>query len=74
LTPLLDALRAVGAARGGKTPAQVALRWLVERGAVPIPGAKNAHQAAENAGALGWTLTAAEMAAIEAVNGPGRPH
>ncbi|MCS7235154.1 MAG: aldo/keto reductase [Armatimonadota bacterium] len=49
---LLRALQQVAQARG-KTPAQVALNWLVCRGAVPIPGAKNARQVEENAGALG---------------------
>jgi aryl-alcohol dehydrogenase-like predicted oxidoreductase len=32
---------------------------------MPIPGAKNARQAAQNAGALGWTLTPAEIAALD---------
>ena len=44
-----------------RTPAQVALRWLIEKGAVPIPGAKNADQASQNAGALGWSLTSDEV-------------
>lgn len=35
---------------------QVALNWLICKGAVPIPGAKNADQATGNAGALGWRL------------------
>ena len=34
------------------THSQVALRWLIEQGGVPIPGAKNGQQAAANAGAL----------------------
>ncbi len=50
-----------------RTPAQVSLRWLIEKGAVPIPGAKNAKQAAQNAGALGWTLSADDVAALDAV-------
>ena len=55
--PVVEALRQVGAAHGGRSPAQVALRWLVERGALPIPGAKTAAQARENAGAMGWSLS-----------------
>lgn len=50
-----------------RSPGQVALRWIVQKGAVPIPGAKNAAQARENAGALGWELDAEEMAAVDAV-------
>ncbi len=50
----------------GRTPSQVALRWLIEKGTVPIPGAKSAAQATENAGALGWSLTSDDMADLDA--------
>jgi aryl-alcohol dehydrogenase-like predicted oxidoreductase len=54
-----------------KTPAQVALNWLIGQGdVVPIPGAKNAQQAQQNAGALGWTLTPEERAQISRVTQP----
>jgi aryl-alcohol dehydrogenase-like predicted oxidoreductase len=59
-------LRRVGEAHG-RTPSQVALRWLIDKGTVPIPGAKNAKQATDNAGALGWTLSDDEVAALDAV-------
>lgn len=52
----------------GKTAAQVALNWLICKGAVPIPGAKNAAQAESNAGALGWRLTEEQVAALDAVS------
>lgn len=46
----------------GRTPAQVALRWLVQQpGVIPIPGAKNGRQAAENAGALSFELSDQEI-------------
>ena len=57
-------MRGIGEDHGGKTPAQVALNWLIAGGAVPIPGAKNRDQAYGNAGALGWSLRAAEVAAL----------
>lgn len=61
LGPVLNALEKIGIAHG-KTMAQVALNWLVTQGnVVPIPGAKNAEQARQNAGALGWNLTADEV-------------
>lgn len=66
--PLIALLRNIGQAHGGKTPAQVALNWLIGKGALPIPGAKNAHQAEQNAGAAGWRLTAGEVAALEAAS------
>ena len=62
---LVGLLREVGQAHGGKSPAQVALNWLICQGVVPIPGAKSAQQAAENAAALGWQLTTGELAALD---------
>lgn len=67
IQPLIDLLVRIGEAHG-RTPAQVALNWLICKGAVPIPGAKNARQAQENAGALGWRLTDEEMAQLDAAS------
>jgi aryl-alcohol dehydrogenase-like predicted oxidoreductase len=67
IEPVVAELRRIGAGHGDKTPAQVALNWLICKGAVPIPGAKNASQAEQNAGALGWRLTADEVAALDRV-------
>lgn len=50
-----------------RTPGQVALAWCIAKGTVPIPGAKNRNQAEQNAGALGWSLTAEELAALDGV-------
>jgi aryl-alcohol dehydrogenase-like predicted oxidoreductase len=66
--PLIQRMREIGAAHGNKTPAQVALNWLMCRGTLPIPGAKNAAQAAANAGALGWELTDEEYAQLSALS------
>lgn len=55
-TPLIGTLRDL-AEKYDKTPAQVSLNWLIRQGALVIPGAKNAKQAAQNAGALGWQLS-----------------
>ena len=63
--PMIRLMRETGKAHGGKSPPQVALNWLICKGAVPIPGAKNAHQAQENAGALGWRLTDEEVTALD---------
>ena len=65
IQPLTGLLREIGAGHSGKTPGQVALNWLICKGALPIPGAKNARQAQQNAGALGWRLTAEEVGALE---------
>jgi aryl-alcohol dehydrogenase-like predicted oxidoreductase len=65
-------LRRIGAQHDGHTPSQVALNWLIAKGAVPIPGAKNRKQAEENAGALGWSLSEAEVAALDACSLEGK--
>lgn len=44
---------------------QVALNWIICKGALPIPGAKNKGQVAEIAGAVGWRLTDAEVTELE---------
>lgn len=60
-------LRRIGEAHDGKTPSQVALNWIIAKGAVPIPGAKNRSQAEQNAGAMGWALSDDEVAALDRV-------
>lgn len=58
---LLVVMREIAEAHD-RTLGQVALNWLLRhREVVPIPGAKTAEQAAENAGAAGWSLTAKEI-------------
>jgi aryl-alcohol dehydrogenase-like predicted oxidoreductase len=65
ITPVVRLLTEIGD-RYSKTPSQVALRWLIENPIVlPIPGAKNGRQAAGNAEALTFSLTADEVAALD---------
>jgi aryl-alcohol dehydrogenase-like predicted oxidoreductase len=68
IPPLLQTLTAIGQAHGGRTCAQVALNWLICKGALPIPGAKSAAQAAENMGASGWQLSADDIAALDSLS------
>jgi aryl-alcohol dehydrogenase-like predicted oxidoreductase len=64
IVPVLALLRDIGE-RHGMTPAQVAIRWLMENECVlPIPGAKNSRQAAANAQALTFSLTPDEVEAL----------
>ncbi len=63
--PLLKLMTEIGQDHGGKFGAQVALNWVIRKGVMPIPGAKNADQALQNAGALGWQLSDEEMARLE---------
>ncbi len=64
IQPLLSCLRAV-AQEKEKTMAQIAINWCICKGTLPIPGAKNLPQAQQNAGALGWHLTSAEITALD---------
>lgn len=54
------------AARVRKSPAQVALNWIMCKGAIPIPGASSVTQVQDNAGALGWRLNAEDVAVLDA--------
>ncbi|MEL6500343.1 MAG: aldo/keto reductase [Cyanobacteria bacterium J06631_6] len=56
IEPVISKLKQLGE-KYDKTPAQVALNWLImQENVIPIPGAKNAKQAQDNAGAMGWEL------------------
>ena len=72
IEPVVSALRRIGDGHGGKTPAQVALNWVICKGAIPIPGAKNGAQAEQNAGALGWRLSDEEVEALDRVSKVGQ--
>ena len=52
---------------GGKNPAQIAINWLLSKRKVifPIPRASRPARVIENAGALGWSLEAVDMAKLE---------
>ncbi|MGZ8564094.1 MAG: aldo/keto reductase, partial [Candidatus Limnocylindria bacterium] len=64
VAPVIGLLREIGA-RHDKTPAQVALRWLIQQGnVIPIPGAKDGQQAAANAVALSFALGTDEIDAL----------
>ena len=65
IQPLLKLMTEIGQDHGGKSNVQVALNWTICKGTLPIPGAKNAEQAQQNAGALGWKLTDAEVARLD---------
>jgi aryl-alcohol dehydrogenase-like predicted oxidoreductase len=68
IAPLIIELRKIGAGHAGKTPAQVALNWVMCKGALPIPGAKTGSQAEQNSGALGWELTDEEVARLDEIS------
>jgi aryl-alcohol dehydrogenase-like predicted oxidoreductase len=69
LEALQNLLARIAAAHSA-TPGQVALNWLLARDpcVIPIPGASRAGNANQNIGALTWTLSADEAAAIDAAS------
>jgi aryl-alcohol dehydrogenase-like predicted oxidoreductase len=70
IAPVISLLRQLGEKRD-RTPAQVALNWLIAQGnVIPIAGAKTAQQVRQNAGALGWRLSDDELSELEKVTRP----
>jgi 2,5-diketo-D-gluconate reductase A len=65
---LQDGVLAQIAARHGKTPAQIVLRWNIELGLVPIPKSANKQRIAENLNIFDFALSAAEVAAMSALD------
>ena len=56
------------AAKYGKTPAQVVLRWDIDLGLVTIPRSANPERIAQNIDVFDFTLTPDEIAAISALD------
>jgi aryl-alcohol dehydrogenase-like predicted oxidoreductase len=66
---LIDLLDTI-AAETGKSVAQVALNWVIQRPTVSsvIIGARNEAQLEQNLGAVGWSLTAEQVARLDAAS------
>lgn len=60
------------AARIGKTPAQVALRWAVQRGTVPLPRSTTIERVTENFGIFDWSLSDEDMSALNGIDADGK--
>ena len=56
------------AAKYGKTPAQVVLRWTIDLGIATIPRSSNPDRLNQNIDIFDFTLTAAEIAAISGLD------
>ncbi len=75
LYSVVDALDAV-AKETGKTVPQIALNWLTSRPSVAtvIVGARNEEQLRQNLGAVGWSLTAEQVAKLDAASATPPPY
>lgn len=70
LEPVISLLRQIGE-HHDRTPAQVALNWLIaQSNVVAIAGAKTPQQVEQNAGALGWKLSEQEIAQLDQISRP----
>ena len=65
LPPLISLMSDIASAHDA-SPSQVALNWLMRRGTLPIPGAKSAMQAKDNAVSMTWSLSNGEFEALNA--------
>ena len=72
---VVDAMDAV-AHETGKTLPQIALNWLLQRPTVSsvLIGARDEAQLQQNLGALGWHLTSAQMASLDAASAVTPPY
>jgi diketogulonate reductase-like aldo/keto reductase len=62
-----DSLKAI-ASKYGKTPAQVIIRWNLQRGTVPLPKANSRHHQQEDLAVFDFEISPDDMAAIDGLN------
>ncbi len=68
---LADPVIAGVAERVGRTPAQVMLRWGIQKGFVVIPKSNHLERQIENAAIFDFTLSAADVAELDALDRTG---
>jgi len=75
LYDVVDVLAELGAETGRTIP-QIALNWLLRRPTVAsvIIGARNEEQLRDNLGAIGWELTADQVARLDKASARTRPY
>jgi diketogulonate reductase-like aldo/keto reductase len=59
------------AERVGRTPAQVLIRWALERNLIVLPKSTHRERIEQNAQVLDFTLSGEDMAALDALDGTG---
>jgi len=64
IQPLLVTMASIANERN-KSISQVALNYIISKGAIPIPGCRTATQLEDNLGAMGWRLSEIEIKKLE---------
>jgi len=64
IQPLLTTMTSIAKKRN-KSVSQVALNYIISKGAIPIPGCRTATQLEDNMGAMGWRLSEIEVKMLE---------
>jgi D-xylose reductase len=67
-SPLQEPVIRAAAQRHGKTPAQVVLRWAVQRGTAIVPKTVRPDRLVENLTLFDFTLSTDEMGAVSVLN------
>jgi len=64
IQPLLITMASIAKKRN-KTISQIALNYIISKGAIPIPGCRTTTQLEDNLGAMGWRLSKTEVKMLE---------
>ena len=63
--PLLNVMTRISEENAGRTLAQIALNWVLRKGALPVVGAKNISQIKDDIAALDWQLSDKDVARLD---------
>ncbi len=63
--PLISLMSEIGLKYGNKTPSQIAINWVICKGALPLVGVNNIRQLQEVLGAIDWRLSDEDMAKLD---------
>ena len=65
LQPLIEVMTETSEKNRGKTLAQIAINWVLSKGAIPVVGTKNMIQIKDNIAALDWQLSDEDIANLD---------
>jgi pyridoxine 4-dehydrogenase len=65
MQPLIEVMTKISEENRGKTLAQIAINWVLSKGAIPVVGAKNLTQIKDDIAALNWQLSDEDVAKLD---------